>query len=92
MQKRIGIIMGKVYKEINRQQLCGILEEAYARGISAFVFTLTEESADTGITTGEENLFHAIHFDLLDGIVFLPYTFSSKEYSEYIQRFTDAGI
>lgn len=87
MQKRIGIIMGKVYKEINRQQLCGILEESYARGISAYVFTLTEESADTGITTGEENLFYAIHFDRLDGIIFLPYTFSSNEYSEYIQRF-----
>lgn len=87
MHKRIGIIMGKVYKEINRQQLCGLLEEAYSHGVSAYVFTLTDESADAGIITGEENLFNAINFSLLDGIVFLPYTFSSAEYWSHIQRF-----
>ncbi|MCR5717451.1 MAG: substrate-binding domain-containing protein [Oscillospiraceae bacterium] len=87
MQKRIGIIMSKVYKEINRQQLCGILEEAYARGFSTCVFTLTEESSDAAITTGEQNLFRAINFSLLDGVVFLTYTFSSIEYRDYIQRF-----
>ena len=87
MQKRIGIIMGKAYKEINRQQLCGILDEAYPRGISAFVFTLTEENDNTSIITGEENLFNLINFSMLSGIVFLPYTFSSTEYCDYIQRF-----
>lgn len=87
MQKRIGIIMGKVYKEINRQQLCGILEEAYSRGVSAFVFTLTDENFNAGTVTGEKNLFGAINFSLLDGILFLPYTFSSIEYWSYIQRF-----
>lgn len=87
MQKRIGIIMGKVYKDINRQQLCGILDEAYSRGISAFVFTLTEENDNASIINGEENLFNMINFSLLDGIVFLPYTFSSQEYCDYIQRF-----
>ena len=87
MQKRIGIIMGKVYKEVNRQQLCGILEESYAHGRSAYVFTLTDESWDSSIVLGEENLFSAIHFSKLDGLIFLPYTFSSKEYTEFIQRF-----
>ncbi len=87
MQKRIGIIMGKVYKEVNRQQLCGMLEECYARGMSAYVFTLTEENNDEGITLGEENLFSMINFSRLDGIIFLPYTFSSTEYWNYIQRF-----
>ncbi len=87
MQKRIGIIMGKVYKEVNRQHLCGILEEAYARGMSAYVFTLTEESAETSITIGEKNLFSVINFALLDGIIFLPYTLGSREYREEIQRF-----
>ena len=87
MQKRIGIIMGKVYKEINRQQLCGMLEEAYARGYSAYVFTLTDESWDSSIIKGEENLFQAIQFSQLDGIIYLPYTFSSDEYTDFIQRF-----
>ena len=87
MQKRIGIIMGKVYKEVNRQQLCGMLEEAYARGYSAYVFTLTDESWDSSIIKGEENLFSAIHFSELDGIIYLPYTFSSDEYTGFIQRF-----
>ena len=87
MQKRIGIIIGKVYKEINRQQLCGILEEAYAHGISAYVFTLTEETADHGTTVGEENLFSMINFSMLDGFIFLPNTLSSDEYSDYILRF-----
>ena len=79
MQKRIGIIMGKVYKAVNHQQLCGMIEEAYSRGMSVFVFTLTDENHDAAIITGEENLFHSINFSLLDGIIFLPYTFSSQE-------------
>lgn len=87
MQKRIGIIIGKIYKEINRQHLCGILEEAYAHGVSAYVFTLTEESGDSTIAVGERNLFSMINFSMLDGILFLPYTLSSTPYSDYIQRF-----
>ena len=87
MQKRIGIIMGKVYKAVNHQQLCGMIEEAYSRGMSVFVFTLTDENHDAAIITGEENLFHSINFSLLDGIIFLPYTFSSQEYWNYIEQF-----
>ncbi|MBQ8010954.1 MAG: substrate-binding domain-containing protein [Oscillospiraceae bacterium] len=87
LQRRIGIIMGKVYKEVNHAQLCGILEQAYARGFSAFVFTLTAENGEAKIMQGEENLFSLINFSMLDGIIYLPYTFSADEYREYIEAF-----
>lgn len=87
LQHRIGIIMGKVYKEVNHAQLCGILEQAYARSFSAYVFTLTAENGDAKTMQGEENLFDLINFSMVDGIIYLPYTFSADEYREYIEAF-----
>lgn len=87
MQKRIGIIMGRCYQDVNRLQLSGILDEAFFQGVSAYVFTLTEETPEQRSTIGEENLFNVINFSLLDGIIFLPYTFASMEYWNFIERF-----
>ncbi len=87
MQKRIGIIMGRCYQDVNRLQLSGILDEAFFNGVSAYVFTLTEETPEERATIGEENLFNIINFSLLDGVIFLPYTFASMEYWSFIERF-----
>ncbi len=87
LQKRIGIIMGKVYKKINQEQLRGILEQAYTRGFSAYVFTLTADNGDAGTMRGEKNLFTLINFSRLDGIIYLPYTFACDEYRDYIEDF-----
>ncbi|MBQ8927056.1 MAG: substrate-binding domain-containing protein [Oscillospiraceae bacterium] len=84
---RIGIFMGKVYKETNSRMLTGILEEAFSRGISAYVFTLNDESNNPAIAQGEENLVSIINFELLDGVIFLPYTFSSQSYWDHIEQF-----
>ena len=82
---RIGIIIGKIYKATNRKQLSGILEEAFSRNIHADIFIMHEEHFQT--TIGEENLLHMIQFSLLDGVIFIPYSFASKEYSDEIERF-----
>jgi len=87
MALRIGIIMGKIYKTINRRQLNGILEEAFSRNISAYVFTMIEEYNNSQIVDGEENLFRLIQFSSLDGIIYVPYSFSSGAYQSYIERF-----
>ncbi len=87
LQKRIGIIMAKVYRKINHAQLCGILEQAYAEGFSAYVFTLTAENGDPKTVAGEKNLFSMINFSQLDGIIYLPYTFASDEYRQCIETF-----
>ncbi len=87
LQKRIGIVMGKVYREINQEQLIGILEQAYSHGFSAYVFTLIEGNNDEKTTQGEINLFEMINFDLVDGFIFLPYTFSAREYWLYAEDF-----
>ncbi|MGN1100809.1 MAG: substrate-binding domain-containing protein [Huintestinicola sp.] len=85
--KRIGIIIGRIYKNINKQLLNGILEQARTEGFSAYVFTLNEECSNEKITSGEENLFSAINFSLLDGIIFAPYTFASEVYYGYIEQY-----
>ena len=77
LHKRIGIIAGKVYRDINKQLLCGILEQAFSAGFSANVFTLTEEYYDTRIDKAEYNILKVINFSLLDGIIYLPHTFAS---------------
>lgn len=87
LHKRIGIIMGKVYKNINSQQLKGLLNQAYSLGFNANVFTLSEEYYDEQVTDGEKNLLNIINFSLLDGIIYFPYSFSSPEIKEYIEEF-----
>ncbi len=84
---RIGIIMGKIYKTINRQQLSGILEEAFSRNISACVFTVTEEYNHPMTAEGQKNLFRLIQFPMLDGVIYVPYSFSSPDYQNDIERF-----
>lgn len=87
LQKRIGIIAGKIYKHVNSRQLCGILTQAYAMGFHADVFNLNEEFYDDKVTQGELNLLNLINPNLLDGIIYLPYSFSSPEIMQSIERF-----
>lgn len=94
MQKRIGIVISSIYKEINREQLRGILERAYEVGFSAYVFTLGEGGEDASSQKGEQNIFRLINFSLLDGIVYLPYTFTKMEQRQFVDDFlrTDCPV
>ncbi len=87
LHKRIGIIAGKVYRDINQQLLCGILEQAFSARFSANVFTLTEEYYDTRIDKAEYNILKVINFSLLDGIIYLPHTFASAACRELVYQF-----
>lgn len=77
---RIGVIIGRVYREINRQIIQGILNQAYSLGYSASVFTMIEENFDEKMLKGEINILNMINFSLLDGIIFVPDSFSTDEY------------
>lgn len=90
MQKRIGIIISSIYKEMNREQLRGVLERAYACGYSAYVFPLGEGGMDPRSRKGEQNLLALINFALLDGIVYMPYTFTKTEQREFVDGFLRA--
>lgn len=85
--KKIGIIMGKIYKDINRLELKGMLSQAYSAGYSAYVFTMNEEYFDEKVTEGEKNLLNVINFSLFDGFVYLPYTFSKPDIREFTEEF-----
>ena len=86
-KKHIGIIMGRIYKKLNKRLLSGILEQARLLGYSTMIFTLNEECYNEKVKSGEKNLFHAISFSQLDGIVYAPYTFASGDFQRYIDRF-----
>lgn len=84
LNKRIGIIAGKVYRDINREMLKGILEQAFSEGFSASVFTPTEGYYDERINNAEYNILNVINFSLLDGVIYLPHTFATKTCREVI--------
>lgn len=84
--KQIGIIMSKVYKALDRKQLRGILTELFANDCNALVFTINEEFFDPKVKTGELNLLNAISFDRLDGMIYLPFSFSDSELMQEIER------
>lgn len=83
----IGVIIGRVYKEINRKIVKGILEQAYSLGYSADVFTYIEENFDGKILRGENNILNLINFSLLDGMIFAPNSFGTDESRDYIKNF-----
>ncbi len=87
MQNRIAVIMGKVYKTINTQQLCGILEQARAHDVQVIVFTLGEEYEDRRTMQGEMNILELIQFSEFDGIIYIPYTFASPLYADYASAY-----
>ncbi len=84
---RIGIFAGKVYRDINCQQMRGILSLAYALGYSASVFTLNEEYYDEKNDRGAYNIFNIVNFNKLDGIIYLPNTFSSIKCRTMVEEF-----
>lgn len=86
---RIGIFAGKVYREINQQQIKGILKLAYSLGYSASVFTLNEEYYDEKNDKGAYNIFNIVNFSKLDGIIYLPNTFSSNQCKKHVENFLD---
>lgn len=71
---RIGIIMNRVYREMNQKILTGIIEQAYSLGYSVAVFSTEEAKLDDDGRIGENNIFSLINFDLFDGFIFIPYT------------------
>ncbi|MBE6856381.1 MAG: helix-turn-helix domain-containing protein [Ruminococcus sp.] len=84
---RIGILIGRVYKEINREVIRGILNQAYSLGYSASVFTMIEENYDEKMLKGEMNILNLINFSLLDGLIFVPDSFSTDSYRFSINEF-----
>ena len=81
---RIGVVLSKIYKTANRRQLAGILEEAFSRNMHVCTFALQEDAQQP---FGEENLLHMMQFSMLDGIIFIPYSFGSKETLDAAERF-----
>lgn len=84
---RIGIIMNRVYREMNQKIITGILKQAYSLGYSAAVFSTEEEKQDEMGHYGENNIFTLINFDLFDGFIFVPYTFVDPATVKHIVNF-----
>ncbi len=82
--KRIGIIMNRVYREMNQQLIKGILDQSYSLGYSAAVFSTEEEYQTEMSTFGENSIFSLINFDLFDGFIFVPFTFIQTQTVKYI--------
>ena len=85
MKHRIGVIVGRLYKNIDKTILNGIIEQAVTNGFEVYVFTVNDECANPKIMHGEENIFSMINFALLDGLIFVPYSFASGKYKEYAE-------
>ena len=84
--KRICILLSRLYKPACRQLLRGMLRQLRCTGYTAVVFQMNEDSGNAKIAQGELNLLHLLRFELFDGVIFAPYTFS-KAYAKVIGSF-----
>ena len=87
MARRICIIMGRVYTDLNKQLLDGILTQLHAAQYTAAVFTLHEDSGNEKITKGDLNICRLIPFQQFDGVIYAPYTFAGVPFYSVIDRF-----
>lgn len=46
MKHRIGVIVGRLYKNIDKTILNGIIEQAVTNGFEVYVFTVNDECAN----------------------------------------------
>ena len=90
MRKRVCILIGGLYKSINKQLLRGMLMQLDAMGSTPVVFTMGDDSEIEKISQGDLNLCRLICDELYDGVIFAPYTFSTPRYYEYIDRYLAA--
>lgn len=84
---RIGVIINRVYRDMNHNIITGILRQAYSLGYSAAVFSTEEENQDDMGTQGENTIFSLINFDLFDGFIFVPFTFINLNTVEFITNY-----
>lgn len=87
MTKRICIIMGRVYTDLNKQLLDGVLMQLHAAQYTAAVFTLHEDSGNEKITKGDLNICRLISFHQFDGVIYAPYTFAGTPFYSVIDEF-----
>ena len=79
--------MGRVYTDLNKQLLDGILMQLHAAQYTAAVFTLHEDSGNEKITKGDLNICRLIPFQQFDGVIYAPYTFAGVPFYSVIDRF-----
>lgn len=82
--KKIGVIMNRVYRENNQKIIKGIIDQAYNFGYSVSVFSTEEQHQSDKSTLGENSVFSMINFDLYDGFIFSPYTFIMPQTIKFI--------
>ena len=51
------------------------------------MLTLNEDCSIEKVRSGERNLFRALKFSQMDGIVFAPYTFDSRYYYQWLDQY-----
>lgn len=87
MNNRIGVIMGRLFKNVDKGLLSGIIEQAEHAGFEVYIFTVNDECTNRKIMHGEENLLTMINFSLLDGVIYVPYSFASGLYKQDTAEF-----
>lgn len=72
----IGVILARPENEYQTSILKGIYETAFRHNMNVAVFTANLYDEDSAFAKFEFNIFSAINFDLLSGVIYLPETFS----------------
>lgn len=83
-RKCIGVILARPENEYQTSILKGIYETAFKHNMNVAVFTANLYDEDSAFAKYEFNIFSAINFELLSGIIYLPETFSPINVDEVI--------
>ncbi len=80
---RIGVLLGSAYMREIQEYLDGIIQGVKASGAEAVVFTTFDTySQSDAYLDGEMMLYDMVNFDGLDGVIFMPETYSIESFRE----------
>lgn len=87
-RKRIGFLVGRVWKYYAQELLSGVLAEAQRRDMDVLVFTVLDENVwHPAHDQGERNILRLIDCNRLDGMLLAVDTFEQASLRTEVERF-----
>lgn len=81
----IGVVAGSIFGTMAKEYLRGISQTAQEQNLRVLVFASLESfDVEEDYEKGELALFESVNYSILDGVIFIPNSFSRRSFSDKV--------
>lgn len=81
----IGVVAGSIFGTMAKEYLRGISQAAQEQNLRVLVFASLESfDVEEDYEKGELALFESVNYSILDGVIFIPNSFSHRSFSDKV--------